>query len=212
MTLLILKSLLAYALGSISGSLMLGRLRHIDIRTMGSGNAGGTNAFRSVGKKFALAVAIIDVAKGAIASGIIPFVPIPGLASAISLPVQVACCGFAAVLGHCYPVWHGFRGGKGAATAVGVLAVVQPWSLPLMFLTWFVVIGFTGWVGLGTLLAGLSIIPSLLWLEAPREQLLLGMALALFMVFTHRSNIRKMLQGKEYRFEKARIFKRFFKS
>lgn len=210
MTLLILKSLLAYALGSVSGSLMLGRLRQIDIRTMGSGNAGGTNAFRSVGKKFALAVAVIDVAKGAIAAGVIPFVPVPGLASAISLPVQAACCGFAAVLGHCYPVWHGFRGGKGAATAVGVLAVLQPGSLPLMFLIWFVVIGFTGWVGLGTILAGLSIIPSLLWLEAPREYLLFGIALALFMVFTHRSNIRKMLNGEEYRFEKARILKRLF--
>lgn len=210
MTLLILKSLLAYALGSVSGSLMLGRLRQIDIRTMGSGNAGGTNAFRSVGKKFALAVAVIDVAKGAIAAGIIPIVPVPGLASAISLPVQAACCGFAAVLGHCYPVWYGFRGGKGAATAVGVLAVLQPGSLPLMFLTWFVVIGFTGWVGLGTILAGLSIIPSLLWLEAPREYVLFGIALALFMVFTHRGNIRKMLNGEEYRFEKARILKRLF--
>jgi glycerol-3-phosphate acyltransferase PlsY len=210
MTLLILKLLLAYALGSISGSLVLGRLRQIDIRTMGSGNAGGTNAFRSVGKKFALAVAVIDVAKGAIATGIIPFVPIPGLASSISLSIQAVCCGFAAVLGHCYPVWHGFRGGKGAATAVGVLAVLQPWSLPLMFLTWFLVIGYTGWVGLGTMLAGLSIIPSMLWLEAPREQLLLGIVLALFMIFTHRGNIRKMLNGEEYRFEKARFLKRLF--
>lgn len=211
MALLIIKILLAYALGSISGSLMLGRLRQIDIRTMGSGNAGGTNAFRSVGKKFALAVAIIDVAKGALAAGVIPFIPIPGFSSSISLPVLAACCGFAAVLGHCYPVWHGFRGGKGAATAVGVLAVLQPWSLPLMFLTWFVVIGFTGWVGLGTVLAGLSIVPSMLWLNAPRELLLLGIALALFMIFTHRNNIRKMLNGEEYCFEKARILKRLFK-
>ncbi len=211
MALLILKSLLSYALGSISGSLMLGRLRQIDIRTMGSGNAGGTNAFRSVGKRFALAVAIIDVAKGAVASGVIPLIPITGLATDISLPVQAVCCGFAAVFGHCYPLWHGFRGGKGAATAVGVLAVLQPWALPLMFITWFLVIGITGWVGLGTMLAGLSIIPSMLWLEAPREQLLLGITLALFMIFTHRSNIRKMLNGEEYCFEKARIFKRLFK-
>jgi glycerol-3-phosphate acyltransferase PlsY len=210
MTLLILKSLLAYALGSISGSLVLGRLRQIDIRTMGSGNAGGTNAFRSVGKKFALAVAIIDVAKGALATGVIPLIPVFGLVNSINLPVQAVCCGFAAVLGHCFPVWHGFRGGKGAATAVGVLAVIQPWSLPLMFLTWFVVIGFTGWVGLGTMLAGLSIVPSMIWLGAPREQLLLGIALALFMIFTHRSNIRKMLNGEEYCFEKARILKRLF--
>lgn len=211
MLLFIIKLLLAYALGSISGSLLLGRLRRIDIRTMGSGNAGGTNAFRSVGKKFALAVAIIDVAKGALATGVIPLIPVAGLASSFSPPVQAVCCGFAAVFGHCYPLWHGFRGGKGAATAVGVLAVLQPWALPLMFLTWFLVIGLTGWVGLGTMLAGLSIIPSMLWLEVPREQLLLGIALALFMIFTHRSNIRKMLNGEEYCFEKARILKRLLK-
>lgn len=210
MALLIIKALLAYALGSISGSLVLGRLRRIDIRTMGSGNAGGTNAFRSVGKAFALAVAIIDVAKGAIAAGLIPLLAIPAMDNSVSLGTQAACCGFAAVLGHCYPVWHGFRGGKGAATAVGVLAVLQPWVLPWMFLTWFLVIGITGWVGLGTMLAGLSIIPSMLWLEAPRPQLWLGIALALFMIFTHRNNIRKMLSGEEYCFEKARIFKRFF--
>jgi len=205
-----IKILLAYALGSVSGSLMLGYLRHIDIRTMGSGNAGGTNAFRSVGKKFALAVAIIDVAKGAVAAGLIPFLPIPGPENTISTAVLACCCGFAAVLGHCYPVWHGFRGGKGAATAVGVLAVIQPWVLPWMFLCWFVVIGFTGWVGLGTMLAGLSIVPVMLWLNAPPEQLWLGVALALFMIFTHRSNVRKMLSGEEYCFEKARFLRRLF--
>jgi len=210
MALLIIKTLLAYALGSISGSLVLGRLRHIDIRTMGSGNAGGTNAFRSVGKSFALAVAVIDVAKGAIAAGLIPLLAIPAMDNSVSLGTQAVICGFAAVLGHCYPMWHGFRGGKGAATAVGVLAVLQPWVLPWMFLTWFLVIGITGWVGLGTMLAGLSIIPAMLWLEAPYAQLWLGIALALFMIFTHRNNIRKMLSGEEYCFEKARIFKRFF--
>lgn len=208
---LILKIVLAYALGSLSGSLTLGRIRHIDIRSMGSGNAGGTNALRSVGKKFALAVAVIDVAKGAVAAGLIPLLPLPGLAAGTSSIAMLAVsCGFAAVLGHCYPVWHGFRGGKGAATAVGVLAVIQPWVLPWMFLTWFLVIGFTGWVGLGTILAGISIIPSMLWLNAPPEQLWLGIVLAVFMIFTHRSNIRKMLRGEEYCFEKARILRRLF--
>jgi glycerol-3-phosphate acyltransferase PlsY len=209
-TVLIIKTLLAYALGSLSGSLLLGRLRQIDIRTMGSGNAGGTNALRSVGKKFALTVAIIDVAKGAVAAGVIPVMPLPGLVSTPGMPWLAVCCGFAAVLGHCYPVWHGFRGGKGAATTVGVLLVVQPWALLLMLLTWALVLGTTGFVGLGTILAGISIIPSMLWLHAPREQLLLGITLAVFIIFTHRNNIRKMLAGEEYRFEKARFLKRLF--
>ncbi len=207
---LILKVLLAYALGSVSGSLVLGRIRHIDIRSMGSGNAGGTNALRSVGKKFALAVAVIDVAKGAVAAGLIPLLLLPGMSSTNTIEMLAVSCGFAAVLGHCYPVWHGFRGGKGAATAVGVLAVIQPWALPWMLLTWFLVIGFTGWVGLGTILAGISIVPSMLWLDVPPEQLWLGIALAVFMIFTHRSNIRKMLRGQEYCFEKARILRRMF--
>ncbi len=207
---LILKILLAYALGSLSGSLMLGRIRHVDIRSMGSGNAGGTNALRSVGKKFALAVAVIDVAKGAVAAGLIPLIPLPWLAGTSPVPVLAVSCGFAAVFGHCYPVWHGFRGGKGAATAVGVLAVIQPWVLPWMFLAWFVVIGFTGWVGLGTILAGVSIIPSMLWLDVPPEHLWLGIVLAVFMIFTHRNNIRKLLRGEEYCFEKARILRRLF--
>lgn len=211
MTIIILKIVIAYALGSVSGSLLLGKLRHIDIRTVGSGNAGGTNALRSVGKKFALAVALFDVAKGAIAAGVIPWIPIPGLENSISTHALAACCGFAAVLGHCYPVWHGFRGGKGASTVVGVLAVLQPWALAGMFLSWFVVVGFTGWVGLGTMLAGISIIPSMLVLDAPREFLYLGVGIAVFMIFTHRSNIRKMWRGEEYCFEKARILRRLFR-
>jgi len=207
---LILKVLLAYALGSVSGSLMLGRFRHIDIRSMGSGNAGGTNALRSVGKKFALAVAVIDVAKGAVAAGLIPLLPLPVAGDTSDVTLLAVSCGFAAVLGHCYPVWHRFRGGKGAATAVGVLLVLQPWVLPLMFLIWFLVIGFTGWVGLGTILAGISIVPSMIWLNVPAEHLWLGITLAVFITFTHRGNIRKMLRGEEYCFEKARILRRLF--
>jgi glycerol-3-phosphate acyltransferase PlsY len=211
MTVVLVKIFLAYALGSVSGSLLLGKFRHVDIRTMGSGNAGGTNALRSVGKKFALAVALIDVAKGAIAAGFIPWIPVATSQRPMSTGALAACCGFAAVLGHCFPLWHGFRGGKGASTAVGVMAVLQPWALCGMFLAWFLVIGFTGWVGLGTMLAGLSLIPSLLLLDAPPEVLYLGTAIALFMVFTHRSNIRKMLRGEEFCFEKARILRRFFR-
>jgi len=211
MTLVLVKIFLAYALGSVSGSLLLGKLRHVDIRTMGSGNAGGTNALRSVGKKFALAVALVDVAKGAIAAGFIPWVPIAGMASTMNTDVLAACCGFAAVFGHCFPLWHGFRGGKGASTAVGVMVVLQPWALCGMFLTWFLVIGVTGWVGLGTMLAGISLIPSMLLLDAPTELLYLSIAIAVFMVFTHRSNIRKMLRGEEFCFEKARILRRLFR-
>src|SRR6188474_3472851 len=115
----ILKVILAYLLGSIVGSLVVGRLRGgVDIRKLGSGNAGSTNALRTQGPAFAIWVIIIDVAKGWIAAGLLPALALPGVPPAT--PEQAAwlpaVCGFAAIIGHVFPVWHGFRGGKGVAT------------------------------------------------------------------------------------------------
>ena len=202
---LLLKVLLAYLLGSVSGSLLLGSLRHVDIRGLGSGNAGGTNAFRTQGLRFALAVVVIDIGKGAAAAGLLPWLPLPGVDGLMPQVNQALYCGFAAVVGHCFPIWHGFRGGKGAATAVGVLAVVQPVGLAPLLLVWLLVLGLTGWVGLATLLAAISLVPVIVWLDAPVTVLYFVMALAIFLLFTHRSNIRNLLAGTEYRFEKARF-------
>ena len=126
MMILLLEALAAYLLGSVSGSLVMGAFRHVDIRDSGSGNAGGTNAFRTQGLRFALGVVVIDIGKGALAAGLLPWLG-EVLAGPGTQPEQTAlACGFMAVVGHCYPVWHGFRGGKGAATAVGGVLV---WSL-----------------------------------------------------------------------------------
>jgi glycerol-3-phosphate acyltransferase PlsY len=102
-------------------------------------------------------------------------------------------------------VWHGFRGGKGAGTAVGALLAIQPMALLPLLATWLVTLGLTGWVGLATMLAGLSLIPAMSWLGASPAQHYFAIVLALFLVFTHRKNIRDMLIGEEYRFEKAMI-------
>ncbi|MFZ9904836.1 MAG: glycerol-3-phosphate acyltransferase, partial [Steroidobacteraceae bacterium] len=104
-----LGTFVAYLLGSLNGALLLGRLRGVDIRTQGSGNAGGTNALRTQGPLFAIGVIIIDVAKAWIAVKWIPAYLESGMWLAAS-------CGFAAVFGHVYPIFHGFRGGKGVAT------------------------------------------------------------------------------------------------
>lgn len=194
-----IKILGAYLLGSVSGSLVLGRLRQVDIRTMGSGNAGGTNALRTQGVFFALGVVVIDVGKGALGAGLIP-----ALGSVPSLELSVICA-FAAVLGHCFPVWHGFRGGKGAATAVGTLLVLQPWLLVPMLSTWLIVLVLTGYVGLATVLAGLSLAPAAWFMGAEPQIVAYGMVLGLFMAFTHRENFRKLIAGKEHRFERARL-------
>ncbi|MFC1740243.1 glycerol-3-phosphate 1-O-acyltransferase PlsY [Pseudomonadota bacterium] len=205
MTALLIKVLMAYLLGSVSGSMVMGALRHVDIRKSGSGNAGGTNAFRTQGFWFALVVVIIDIGKGALAAWVLPAMEITALGDTVSAEIQMLSCGFAAVVGHCYPVWYGFRGGKGAATAVGALAVIQPAVLLPMIITWLVVLVVTGWVGLATILAALSMIPAFIWLDASTEKLWFAILLAAFIVLMHRSNIANMINGSEYKFQRIRF-------
>ena len=204
MTLWLFKLLASYLLGSVSGSLVVGRLKHVDIRTMGSGNAGGTNAFRTQGLKFALAAVVIDVGKSMLAAG-----PVAGAFEATPPAWLPLACGFAAVLGHCYPIFHGFRGGKGAATAVGALAVTAPALLVPMLATWLLVLVLTGYVGLATVLAGLSLVPAAWWMAASESVLWFCSALALFMIFTHRSNILRLFSGTENRFDRVRVTRWF---
>jgi glycerol-3-phosphate acyltransferase PlsY len=205
MTAIVIPVVLAYLLGSVSGSLVLGRLKRVDIRTMGSGNAGGTNAFRTQGLMFALGVVVIDVGKAALAVWLLPRLGPGGQAGTPGVEVTALACGFAAVLGHCYPVYHGFRGGKGAATAVGALLVIQPWLLVPMIGTWLVTLGLTGYVGIATVLAGFSLIPGALWLDPSPWLPVFCSAVAVFMTFTHRGNLLRLAQGTEHRFERARI-------
>jgi len=202
---LLIKLVLSYMLGSVSGSMVIGSLRHVDIRKSGSGNAGGTNAFRTQGLKFALSVVLIDIGKGLLAAWLFPQFNLTVPDGSVSAEVQMLCCGFAAVVGHCYPLWHGFRGGKGAATAVGALLVILPLALVPMIITWILVLVVTGWVGLSTMLAALCLIPAFFFLGASAAQMVFAIVLAAFVIFAHRSNIRNMLNGTEYRFEKARI-------
>lgn len=202
---------LAYLLGSISGSLLLGRVVGIDIRTRGSGNAGGTNAFRTLGWKFALGVVAIDIGKGALAAALGLWLHREG-APVSALALGFACAA-AAVLGHTWPVFFGFRGGKGAATLVGGIAALWPLALAPLLLLWLLVLTTTGYVGLATVCAGVGLLAFALWdgtreLGDPR----LGFALfaAAFLVFTHRANLQRLRAGTEHRFERARLFKRLF--
>ena len=201
------KIILAYLLGSVSGSLLLGRLKKVDIRSQGSGNAGGTNAFRTQGLIFALPVVVIDIGKGVLAAWWIPAISFGGSVAAIDLALLTMACGFAAVVGHCFPIWHGFRGGKGAATAVGALIIIEPWLLLPLAITWLLTLVLTGYVGLSTVLAGFSLMPGSLWLN-DQPLLVFSTLLAFFLLFTHRVNMRKLHNGTEYRFERIHIFSR----
>lgn len=204
---LILKIILAYLLGSVSGSLLIGKLKKVDIRRQGSGNAGGTNAFRTQGLLFAIGVVLIDVGKGFLAAWWIPTIDIGGSALVLDPRILIMACGFAAVVGHCFPIWHGFRGGKGAATAVGALIVIEPWLILPLIITWLVVLVMTGYVGLATVTAGFSLIP-ITWLISDPAALVFSVFLALFLLFTHRGNMRNLRAGTEYRFERVYLFSR----
>lgn len=202
-------TLLAYLLGSVSGSLLLGRLRHVDIRTMGSGNAGGTNAFRTQGLLFALGVVVIDVGKAVLATALLPRLANATATGFASPDLAQMACGFAVVLGHCYPVFHGFRGGKGAATAVGALLVIEPVLLIPMLLTWLAVLVLSGYVGLATVLAGFSLVPAAWYAAGPGALFWYCCALALFLAWTHRANLRRLRAGTENRFERVRVSRWF---
>jgi glycerol-3-phosphate acyltransferase PlsY len=193
--------LVAYLLGSLSGSLLLGRLRGVDIRTQGSGNAGGTNALRTQGWKFALGTVLVDVGKGVLAA----WLALRFGGGEAWLPWAA---GFAAVLGHVWPVFHGFRGGKGAGTLVGVLLVLWPLGLAVMIGSWLLVLGVGGYVGLSTILGAASLLPLALLTGADPWRLGFAALMALFILFTHRANVARLRAGTEPRFERARFLVR----
>ena len=197
----------AYLLGSVVGSLVLGRFRGIDIRTQGSGNAGGTNALRTQGKGFAAGVMLIDVGKGVLAAG-----PLAAAAAAHgggSPEALAVACGAASIIGHVWPVFYGFRGGKGAATLVGVVGTLAPAALLVLFGTFAVVLVLFGMVGLSTMIATASLIA---WaalttgITSPFGWFALG--ITAFIVYTHRSNIARMRAGTENRFTRVMLFRR----
>lgn len=193
--------LIAYLLGSLSGSLLLGRLRGVDIRTLGSGNAGGTNALRTQGWKFALGTVLVDVGKGMLAVWLARW-----FGTGVAWLPHAA--GLAAVVGHVWPVFHGFRGGKGAGTLVGALLVLWPWAVPALVGCWLLVLTAAGYVGLATVLAVATLVPLALATDAEPVRVVFAALLALFILFTHRGNLARLRAGTEPRFERARVWTR----
>ena len=208
-----LKILLAYLLGSIVGSLVVGKVAGgVDIRKLGSGNAGGTNALRTQGPVFAIWVILIDIAKGWVAAAVLPGLALPAVAPAPA--IQAAwlppVCAFAAILGHVFPVWHGFRGGKGVATLVGAFAGIELALLLPLFATWLGVVTILGYVGLASILAACVIPVYLLMRDGAVLSPVMGFALAcaLLVIYTHRGNVRRMRAGTEPRARRLWLFGR----
>lgn len=208
---LVVKIILSYLVGSIIGSLVVGRIKGGgDIRSEGSGNAGGTNALRTRGKMFALWVMLIDVGKGVLAVSVIAPIGLPLVPEASFHPQWIAvACGMAAVIGHVWPVFFGFRGGKGVATYVGVLGALAWPALVVALLVFTVVLILTGYVSLGSIVAPAAVAIFLL-LTGLGPLTVFGIGMALFVIYTHRSNVVRLREGTENQFPKVMLLHRLF--
>ncbi|MGI9308281.1 MAG: glycerol-3-phosphate 1-O-acyltransferase PlsY [Gammaproteobacteria bacterium] len=199
-----IKVFISYLIGALNGALIVGRFYgNVDIRTQGSGNAGGTNALRTQGKFFAFLVMAIDIAKGVLPPLLLPSLVLPfsGIDPEVSRYWLMLACGLAAIVGHCYPVWFQFSGGKGAATTIGVLAATAPQLLiPCMFV-WLGLLAVFGYVGLATMGAALSLpVYQYFFAQQFNSDLVVFSALvAVLIVYTHRSNVRGLLEGSKSR-------------
>jgi acyl phosphate:glycerol-3-phosphate acyltransferase len=200
-----LKVTLAYLLGSVLGSLLVGFFRGgVDIRKVGSGNAGGTNALRTQGKAFAIWVMVIDIGKGILAAAAIPPLVLPGVGidAAVDRSLVLYCVAFAAIVGHVFPVWFGFRGGKGGATAAGLVCYLAPLAAAPVIGAWLLIVFTTGFVGLATITATLVAVVFLGVTVLPEQSglFLFACATSGLLIYAHRGNIRRMLDGTESRF------------
>lgn len=194
---------LSYLFGSIpTGYLLMRVFRKQDIRTVGSGNIGATNVLRSGNKALGAATFVLDVVKGAAAVllGAYVFAPLlPGMPQR-NVEALAALC---AVLGHMFPIWLGFKGGKGVATGFGVFVVAAPWAALAAILLFAVVTALTRYVSLGSILAAASF-PVFAWLtvRGPRPAFFIAVqiAVSLLIILKHFANIRRLLTGTEHRF------------
>jgi len=202
MTELLIKGVLSYLLGSIIGSLVIRRLAGgVDLRTTGSGNPGATNAMRTLGMKVGIWVFIIDLAKGWIATGAIALWAMPGIppAEPALAAWRVPVCGIAVMLGHIYPVWFGFRGGKGVATLVGAVLGISVWLLLPMVLTWLIAVILIGYVSVGSMLGAIALAVTIWVRQLGTPLLTFGILSALLILYTHRANLARLRAGTESR-------------
>lgn len=182
----------AYLIGSVPFALLLSRgWSAADLRRVGSGNLGAANVLRASGVRAGVLVAVLDAAKGA-----------AGVALAMRMspgPVAPAAAGFAAIVGHIYPVWLKFRGGKGVATACGVFSLLTPAAVPPSLLVFFVAVWATKYVSLGSILASIAL-PSIAYATgAPATSRAAAIAAAALIIFRHRGNLTRLIGGTERR-------------
>jgi len=188
--------LLGYLLGSIPSGLIVGKLMSgVDIREHGSGNLGGTNAFRVLGVKGGIIVTSADILKGAIPAYI-------GLVWASLVPIgggEVGAIvgGTAAIIGHAFPLFAGFRGGKSVATAVGVFLVLMPYAIGIAAIVFFTTLFTTRYVSLASILGALGLAIASIALGQSIWMIITSIVVVVFLIYRHRGNIQRILDGTE---------------
>ena len=183
--------LAGYLIGSIPFALTLARRWGSDLRVVGSGNLGAANVMRASGVTAGVLVAVLDMAKGAASVWLATRV-----SDSADLP---AAAGLAAIVGHIYPIWLRFRGGKGVATACGVFSMLTPLSLPFALAIFTAVVWQTKYISLGSVLASVSLPPIAYALGSPAPTVIAAAAASAIIVFRHRSNVLRLWLGTERR-------------
>ena len=199
--------IVAYLIGSIPFGYLIVRMSGGgDVRQTGSGGTGATNVSRRAGKAAGILTLVLDAAKGAIAV-LVARVMLSGDATNVNAKWWVAAAAVAAIAGHIFPIWLRFRGGKGVATAAGVLFMLAPFALLCAGLVFVIVVALTRYVSLASLAAAV-LIPFFLWLQKwliqpaadIRPPLTAAVAAALLIIFAHRGNIARLINGTESKF------------
>lgn len=189
----------AYLIGSIPTAVWVSKsVFGIDIRDYGSGNAGATNTFRVLGSKWGSLVMLVDVVKGIMATSLYILLPFY-MTSELHRTNFMIGLGLAAVIGHIFPIWASFRGGKGVATLLGMAIAIQPLVAACCLVVFFIVLFLTRFVSLSSILAGISFMVFILFIFNEKEPLyrIFAVLVALMVILTHQKNIGRILRGTE---------------
>jgi acyl phosphate:glycerol-3-phosphate acyltransferase len=183
---------LSYLVGSIPNGLVLGKLVwHVDLREYGSHNIGATNAWRTLGKGPGFLIFVLDLLKGIIGVWLGMYI--------VGNPVAMILGGIFTIVGHSWSLFLKFKGGKGVATGLGVIAMLMPKVTILVFIVWFVIVYVTKYVSLGSIIAA-ALVPIFAWFfDNPVEYIVFGMIAAIFVIYRHKTNIQRLLAGQESR-------------
>ncbi len=191
--------ILAYLIGSIPTAVWISKsVFGIDIRDYGSGNAGATNTFRVLGSKWGSMVMLVDVTKGVLATSLYIFIPYY-LNDELARTNFMIALGMMAILGHIFPIWANFRGGKGVATLLGMALAIQPMVALICLVVFLITLLSTRFVSLSSMLAGVAFMVLILFIFNERETVyrLFAIIVALMVVITHQKNIGRLLKGTE---------------